>query len=45
LIKILNKGKRPWDIGCPHCNFNEWQKKLETEKNGKTVEVKKAVMK
>lgn len=26
-IKIVTKGKRPWDIGCPHCNFIEWQKK------------------
>jgi DNA topoisomerase-1 len=33
-IKILNKGKRPWEIGCPHCNFIEWQKKLEEEKKG-----------
>ena len=32
LIKIINKGKRPWDIGCPHCNFIEWQKKLDEEK-------------
>ncbi|MCX9011895.1 MAG: DNA topoisomerase I [Candidatus Methanoperedens sp.] len=31
-IRIINKGKRPWDIGCPHCNFIEWQKKLEEEK-------------
>jgi DNA topoisomerase-1 len=31
-IKIVTKGKRPWDIGCPHCNFIEWQKKLEEEK-------------
>lgn len=38
-IRIINKGKRPWDVGCPHCNFIEWQKKLEDEKkNGKTVE-------
>jgi DNA topoisomerase-1 len=36
-IKIINKGKRPWDIGCPHCNFIEWQKKLEEG----TVETKK----
>jgi len=28
----VNKGKRPWEIGCPHCNFNEWQKKVEEEK-------------
>ncbi len=32
-IKIVTKGKRPWDIGCPHCNFIEWKKKLEEEKN------------
>ncbi len=40
-IRIINKGKRPWDVGCPHCNFIVWQKKLEDEKkNGKTVEEK-----
>ncbi|MFU8766825.1 MAG: DNA topoisomerase I [Candidatus Methanoperedens sp.] len=38
-IKIINKGKRPWDIGCPHCNFIEWQKKLEEG----TVEKKEKV--
>jgi DNA topoisomerase-1 len=26
-IRIINKGKRPWDLGCPHCNFLEWQAK------------------
>ncbi len=31
-IKIITKGKRPWDIGCPHCNFIEWKKKLDEEK-------------
>ncbi len=31
-IKILNKGKRPWDIGCPHCNFIEWLKKEKEKK-------------
>lgn len=25
-IKLVVKGKRPWSLGCPHCNFNEWQK-------------------
>jgi DNA topoisomerase-1 len=25
-IKILTKGKRPWDLGCPYCNFLEWKK-------------------
>jgi DNA topoisomerase-1 len=33
LIRIINKGKRPWDIGCPQCNFIEWQKKIEQEKH------------
>ncbi len=33
-IRILNKGKRPWEIGCPHCNFIEWQKKVEEENKG-----------
>ncbi len=37
-IKIITKGKRPWDIGCPHCNFIEWQKKVEEEKKGKEQE-------
>ena len=39
----MNKGKRPWEIGCPHCNFNEWQKKVEDEKKngpGKETAVK-----
>ncbi len=31
-IKIITKGKRPWDLGCPHCNFIEWQKNLKEEK-------------
>jgi DNA topoisomerase-1 len=31
-IKIITKGKRPWDLGCPHCNFIEWQKNLNEEK-------------
>jgi DNA topoisomerase-1 len=44
-IKIVTKGKRPWDIGCPHCNFIEWQKKLEEEKNGSESIVPKAVLK
>ncbi len=36
-IRIVTKGKRPWDIGCPHCNFIEWQKKLEEEKKNGSV--------
>jgi DNA topoisomerase-1 len=31
-IRIINKGKRPWDLGCPHCNFLEWQAKKASEK-------------
>lgn len=31
-IRIINKGKRPWDLGCPHCNFLEWQAKKDLEK-------------
>ncbi len=41
LIRILNKGKRPWDIGCAHCNFNEWQKKLDEEKKAGLTKKKK----
>ncbi|NMC11157.1 MAG: DNA topoisomerase I [Methanothrix sp.] len=26
-IRIINKGKRPWELGCPHCNFLDWQAK------------------
>ncbi|MDI6859785.1 MAG: DNA topoisomerase I [Methanocellales archaeon] len=25
-VKIITKGRRPWDLGCPHCNYLEWQK-------------------
>jgi DNA topoisomerase-1 len=31
-IRIISKGKRPWDLGCPHCNFLEWQAKKALEK-------------
>ncbi|NYT01149.1 MAG: DNA topoisomerase I [Methanosarcinales archaeon] len=31
-LRIINKGRRPWDLGCPHCNFIEWQAKKATEK-------------
>ena len=31
-IRIINKGKRPWDLGCPQCNFLEWQAKKAQEK-------------
>ncbi|HMK46035.1 MAG TPA: DNA topoisomerase I [Methanocella sp.] len=26
-IKIITGGKKPWELGCPQCNFEEWQKK------------------
>ncbi|RLG25008.1 DNA topoisomerase I [Methanosarcinales archaeon] len=25
-IKIINRGRRPWELGCPQCNFEQWQK-------------------
>lgn len=38
-IKIITEGKRPWELGCPQCNFIEWQKKIEEdEKNGIVAE-------
>lgn len=40
-IRIISKGKRPWDVGCPHCNFIEWQKKVEEEKKESGKEQKK----
>lgn len=43
-IKIINQGKRPWDLGCPHCNFIEWQKKIE-DGTIERKEVKKPVKK
>jgi DNA topoisomerase-1 len=30
-IRIINSGKRPWDLGCPQCNFIEWQKTQKEE--------------
>lgn len=42
-IRIINKGKRPWDLGCPHCNFLEWQaKKAEGKADLKKAEPKKS---
>lgn len=31
-IKIVNGGSKPWDLGCPQCNYEEWQKKNAEEK-------------
>ncbi|MCQ1534948.1 DNA topoisomerase I [Methanosarcina sp. KYL-1] len=30
-LRIINTGKRPWDLGCPQCNFIEWQKAQKEE--------------
>jgi DNA topoisomerase-1 len=30
-IRIINQGKRAWDLGCPQCNFIEWQKTQQEE--------------
>jgi len=30
-LRIVNSGKRPWDLGCPQCNFIEWQKAKQEE--------------
>ncbi|VUT27519.1 MAG: Reverse gyrase 1 [Candidatus Syntrophoarchaeum sp. GoM_oil] len=35
-LRIINKGKRPWDLGCPLCNFLAWQE----SKNKKSEETK-----
>jgi DNA topoisomerase-1 len=31
-IKIVNGGSKPWDLGCPQCNYEEWQKKNAEKK-------------
>ena len=28
-IKIITGGKKPWELGCPQCNFEAWQKEKE----------------
>ena len=31
-LQIYTKGKRPWNIGCPECNYEEWkQSQLKTK--------------
>lgn len=32
-IKIVNRGKRPWELGCPQCNFEEWKAKQDAQQN------------
>lgn len=31
-IHIITPGRRPWNLGCPNCNFIEWQASQEAEK-------------
>jgi len=31
-IRIITAGKRPWNLGCPQCNFIEWQNAQKAEK-------------
>ncbi len=31
-IRIITPGRRPWNLGCPNCNFIEWQASQEAEK-------------
>ncbi len=31
-IRIITPGRRPWNLGCPNCNFIEWQAVKEAEK-------------
>ncbi len=30
-LQILTKGRRPWMLGCPHCNYIEWKNKSESD--------------
>lgn len=39
-ISIINSGKRPWNLGCPQCNFLEWQKVQEEEKKNNNGKIK-----
>ncbi len=32
-LKIIKKGKRAWDFGCPYCNFLQWKEKDEDDNN------------
>lgn len=31
-IRIVNGSSRPWELGCPQCNYEAWQKKNAAEK-------------
>jgi DNA topoisomerase-1 len=26
-VRIIAKGKKPWDLGCPYCNYLDWKSK------------------
>ena len=28
-VKIITSRKKPWELGCPQCNFEAWQKEKE----------------
>ena len=43
-IRIITGGRKPWELGCPQCNFEAWQKKKAAEP-AKPVPVKKAPVK
>lgn len=32
-IRLIIEGKRPWNLGCPHCNFNEWKENQQNNEN------------
>jgi DNA topoisomerase-1 len=37
-LRIINKGKRPWELGCPHCNFLDWQARKAQESDKKSAQ-------
>jgi DNA topoisomerase-1 len=37
-IKIINKGKRPLELGCPQCNFEQWK----THQSAQNIQEEKA---
>ncbi|HOT06020.1 MAG TPA: DNA topoisomerase I [Methanotrichaceae archaeon] len=37
-LRIINKGKRPWDLGCPHCNFLQWKSQKASQKPEPSLE-------
>ncbi len=37
-VKILMKGKKPWKLGCPQCNYEAWQKAQQEKKANEKAE-------